>query len=292
MIRLSKQNSYHSLDSQNISEAPSSYGLNAGEISSSTNSYNSIDNHSTSEPQTLCEGNMSSRDGERNKSGKVDRERWNELNSEFSELNERSWNDFTHNKTTPEQFATDFNGMLSSFLLSKPEFKRKVNDFYKHKVSKNESPLENAKNMKKTLIKKAKSPEATNEDRAEAAQALRNYDYLLKIKLETDKENKKKEEEKAYSRNFWKTAKDVTNGTFGKAEITPTFDKSTADKHYKGTYEKHVDVDKDNLKWFPDIEPPTVPYNMNAFRPSDIRKALGKKDKTSAPGYDDILYDS
>ena len=46
--------------------------------------------------------------------------------------------------------------------------------------------------MKKTLAKKAKSPGATHNDRVEAAQALRHYDYMLKIKLETDKENKKK----------------------------------------------------------------------------------------------------
>ena len=30
---------------------------------------------------------------------------------------------------------------------------------------------------------------------------------------------------------------------------------------------------------------------MKAFTPADIRKALGKKDKTSAPGYDDIIYE-
>ena len=28
---------------------------------------------------------------------------------------------------------------------------------------------------------------------------------------------------------------------------------------------------------------------MNAFKPLDIRKALGKKYKTSAPGYDNII---
>ena len=30
---------------------------------------------------------------------------------------------------------------------------------------------------------------------------------------------------------------------------------------------------------------------MTAFTPADVRKALGKKDKSSAPGYDDIIYE-
>ena len=61
--------------------------------------------------------------------------------------------------------------------------------------------------MKKTLAKKAKSPGATHNDRVEAAQALQHYDYMLKIKLETDKENKKKE----------KRTK-LTTETFGKLQ--------------------------------------------------------------------------
>ena len=287
----SQPNSYHSIDNQNTSENLLAYDLITGVTSINQISCNSIDSQSTSEAQLSYEEEISSRGREVDNNGKVDKQRLNQLNSEFAELNEPSWKDFTNSKTTPEQFATDFNAMLSSFLLSKPEFKRKVNNYFKHKESKNDSPLEKAKDMKKTLAKKAKSPGATNIDRVQAAQALQHYDYMLKIKLETDEENKKREEDKAYNRNFWKTAKDVTNGTFGKTAIAHTYNKCTADKHYKGTYERHEVVDKDNLKWFPDIEPPKVPYNMCAFKPSDIRKALGKKDKTSAPGYDDILYE-
>ena len=50
-------------------------------------------------------------------------------------------------------------------------------------------------------------------------------------------------------------------------------------------------IDFDKLNWFLKVEAPKVSYNMNAFKPSDIRKALGEKDKSSAPGYDDIIYE-
>ena len=91
---------------------------------------------------------------------------------------------------------------------------------------------------------------------------------------------KEREVNKAYIRNFWKTAKDVTNGTFGQAEKTPTYNKSTADKHYSKTYETHEEIDFNKLGWFPDVEPPKLAYNMNPFKPIDIRKALSKKNKT------------
>ena len=56
-------------------------------------------------------------------------------------------------------------------------------------------------------------------------------------------------------------------------------------------YESEVQIDPEKLQWFPEVEKPTVEYNMSPFKPSDIKKALGKKDKTSAPGYDYIIYE-
>ena len=49
-------------------------------------------------------------------------------------------------------------------------------------------------------------------------------------KLQTEKNVAKmtQEEEKAYTKYFWSTAKLVTNGTFGKPTLESAFDKSTA----------------------------------------------------------------
>ena len=49
-------------------------------------------------------------------------------------------------------------------------------------------------------------------------------------------------------------------------------------------------IDPTKLVWFPKVELPQSPYNMCAYRPKDIKEALFKKNKTSAPGNDDILY--
>ena len=206
-------------------------------------------------------------------------------------MNKESWIQFSHGKSAPEQYATDLSECLISFLQSKPEFKKKVNEFFRHKKTTKATPLEDAAEVKKKLLKKVKSPNATESDRARADQAVRNHNELLKLKIQKDKEQTAMEENKAYVRNFWKTAKDITNGTFGQPTKTPTFDKSTADKHYSETYEKETEIDFEKLGWFPELEPPKVEYNMNPFTPADIKKALGKKNKTSAPGYDDIIYE-
>ena len=82
--------------------------------------------------------------------------------------------------------------MLISFLQSKPEFTKKVTEFYKHKKTTNATALEEATEEKKKLLKLAKSPNATEDDRARADQAVRNHNTLLKLKIQKDKEHKKK----------------------------------------------------------------------------------------------------
>ena len=127
----------------------------------------------------------------------MDKHKWNQYNNEVRDITENSWKELTQGKTTPEQFATDFNAMLASFLISKPEFQKEVHTYFKHKPPSGKSPLEEAKEIKKKLIKKAKSPEATEEDRGQASQAIRNYDYQLKLEGLRQKEKRTREETKA-----------------------------------------------------------------------------------------------
>ena len=108
------------------------------------------------------------------------------------------------------------------------------------------------------------------------------------LKLEKEKELAKltKEEEISYRKDFWKTAKNVTNGTFGKQMSGPTFEKTTADQHYKDKYEKPVNIDVNKLNWFQEVNPPTIKYNLSPYTPKDIKHALYKKCSNSAPGED------
>ena len=70
----------------------------------------------------------------------------------------------------------------------------------------------------------------------------------------------------------------------------PTYNKDTANSHYKNKYEKDVPINFEDLSWFPNVEAPTVNYNMNPYTPRDVRQALYKKCNCSAPGEDDIVY--
>ena len=66
------------------------------------------------------------------------------------------------------------------------------------------------------MNKKAKQQDATPQDMSDANQAVRMYNYLKKIEREKESITQAKKEEKEYTKNFWKTAKNVTNSTFGK----------------------------------------------------------------------------
>ena len=190
---------------------------------------------------------------------------------------------------TPEQYVTDLNGMLASFLESKAEFQKETKEFFTHNPPK-EKKLEEMRKLKVELNKKAKSKDATNEDKANARQSNRAYSHLKKVNKEQEEVAEKKRQEKCYKENFYKTARDVTNGVFGQPESKPIFTKTTADLFYKNKYETPVEVDLDKLDWFPNVEKPSTPYNVSPYTPKDIRKALKKKDKYSAPGFDDIVY--
>ena len=116
------------------------------------------------------------------------------------------------------------------------------------------------------------------------------YNYMVKLKQERDLTKRCQDEEKSYKKDFWTTARDVTNGTFGKPRSKPTFDEGTANQHYKDKYEKEVSIDLEGLSWFPKVEAPTRQYNLSAYTPKDIKHALYKKSNSSAPGEDGIVY--
>ena len=116
------------------------------------------------------------------------------------------------------------------------------------------------------------------------------YNYLLKLNKEKEELRLAKEEEKAFRNDFWGTAKSVTNGTFGKTNQGPTYGKDTEDKYYKDKYQKPVDITREDLSWFPNVEKPLVPYNLQPYTPRDIKYALYKKFNSSAPGEDGIVY--
>ena len=99
-----------------------------------------------------------------------------------------------------------------------------------------------------------------------------------------------REQERQYKRNFHKFAKDVVNGSYGKESLEPTYSESTAFNYYKDKYSKEVQIDLNKLDWFPKVQPPSIPYNLEPYTAEDVREALKSKNQKSSPGDDQILY--
>ena len=219
----------------------------------------------------------------------LDKEAWNKIDSEFMQLDQNSWDRLKNKIVEPEQYIEELNTMLAGFLESKDEFKFKTKQFFKH-VQTNTDSLDEIKEQKNELNKRAKQKDATEEDKFAAREANRFYNYLLKLKKEKDRTRLAIEQEKSYKKDFWKTARNVTNGTFGDATSAPTFDKPMADQYYKNKYERTVPINTDDLNWFPKVEAPSVQYNLDPYKPKYIKQALFKKCNSSAPGEDGIVY--
>ena len=215
---------------------------------------------------------------------------WEYFNTEVSTLNKESWYTFKKGITTPEQYISDLNGMLASFLESNAEFQKEAKQYYKHNPI-NSDPLEQMRKEKYSLNKQAKKPNASETIKEQARQSIRAYSHMLKVHKEKKEESLKRQQDKSYRTEFWKTAKNVTNGIYGIPESAPTYNKAIADEFYKNQYENPIKVNLDKLDWFPSVEPPKVPYNLSAFKPKNIKSALAQKDKKSSPGYDGIVYE-
>ena len=191
----------------------------------------------------------------------LSKEAWEEIDTEFTNLNKESWNKFRTRKEEPEDFIKDLNTTLAEFLQTKPEFQHETKEFFK-KCDKKSDNIEDMRKKKNILNKKAKERDATDEDKQKACEAVRMYNYMSKLQKERDLTKIDQDQEKAYRKDFWTTARDVTNGTYGKQKSKPTLIKCTADLHYKDKYEKEVPIDLEGLSWFPQVEAPTTQYNL------------------------------
>ena len=88
--------------------------------------------------------------------------------------------DLAKGNSSPEQFVTHFSDELSNFLESKTEFQEETKAYFKHNPTKT-SNVEEARKIKIALNKKAKEPEATYEDKANAKQSIRIHNHLMKL---------------------------------------------------------------------------------------------------------------
>ena len=96
--------------------------------------------------------------------------------------------------------------------------------------------ISDARKPKTALDKKARQKDETEKDRTLACQALRHYNFLLKEEREKSESKEIKEQEKAYTKNFFKFAKETTNGTYGRPTVSPSYTRDTANTYYREKY--------------------------------------------------------
>ena len=92
-----------------------------------------------------------------------------------------------------------------------------------------------------------------------------------------------------------KNSKDIVNGTFGKENNPPSYDKATADNFYSTAYSVPKEIDFAQLHWFPTLStapenPDFTSFNIEHFMPKDIKNILSNYIKLSAPGPCGVTY--
>ena len=217
-------------------------------------------------------------------------EKWEQINIDFSRKYNPIHVKLLKEEAKPADVAAQFNEMLADLLKSNSIVKNKIKKYFKHKAE-STTTIDEAKELKNKLKKKAQAPYANKEDKSNACEALRYYNLLLKKKNEKQETKEIKEQEKSYKKNFHKFAKETTKGTYNKPPVVPTFSKEEANQHYLSKYSTEVKIDLDQLSWFPDVLPPSTPYDLSPYTAEEITKALAKKNQVSAPGDDELLYE-
>ena len=62
----------------------------------------------------------------------LDKSIWDKYDKEFENTIEKEWNSFKKGKIMPEQFVSNLNSTLASFLESKEDFKEESKYFFQH----------------------------------------------------------------------------------------------------------------------------------------------------------------
>lgn len=220
---------------------------------------------------------------------KIEANTWSEYDLEFGKSFSPIHHDLASGDISPASAGILFNDMLTKFLESKQDLQEEAKHFFERNPQ-SVTKLNDARKLKNLLKKKSKQKDATEDDKKQAALALRHYNFLLKCQKNQNSENEIKQQEKAFKKNFHKFAKETTNGTYGQPSVSASYSRELANAYYPQKYSTPVTIDPALLSWFPSVSQPSIPYNLSPYTPKDIKQALFKKSPSSAPGDDQIIY--
>jgi len=147
---------------------------------------------------------------------------------------------------------------------------------------------------KNRLRKKAFAADATDDDRMKWKQCLKAYN-VLRNKFALIKEQRLiRFHETLYAKDFWDFAKRATNGNLDNEPVQPSFSKEDADEYYLNKYGSFIPP-RENMDWCPKVEVNPgdanfFPFQMDPFKPHDIKNILKRRNLRSAPGPDGLTY--
>jgi hypothetical protein len=103
---------------------------------------------------------------------------------------------------------------------------------------------------------------------------------------------KKMFQERSYWRNFYNYAKEAAAGTIGGGGDSPKFPVEVANRYYPEKYQVPVRLQRGPLSWFPYLPEERFghAFDMSPITPCLVRRVLGSKKATSAPGPDELMY--
>ena len=149
--------------------------------------------------------------------------------------------------------------------------------------------------LKKSLRKEAFKDGGNTEKQKAFHECLKALSELKKRERHDAQMKTTAHQEKLFHKNRFQLARNAVNDSLNKESIQPTFTKAMADQYYPATYSQPKQINLPDLHWFPpQLSSPDSetfqPFDNSPIRPRDVRKALAKANKNSAPGPDGITY--
>ena len=199
--------------------------------------------------------------------------------------------DLGSNIVSPKVAANSFVDIVTEYFQEQNEFlENQTNQMY---IEHEPKTLTQARKRKNLLRKKAFGKNATKEDREAFKLAIKTISYLKNKTKKHRDEKSRAHLEKRFRDNFYDFSKKVCNGSLHEKSPRPTFSQMEADEYFCTKYSVPNVIDLTSLNWFPYVNVNSENYqsfDMNSFKPKDVKNVLKRKKARSAPGDDGLMY--
>jgi hypothetical protein len=189
--------------------------------------------------------------------------------------------------------SDSFTSALCGYLRSNRSFVRDVKKDRRRK-SVNNATVEAARKEKNWLKKVALRRDSTSRNRRDFYKVIRSHCRLKQIHEQAHKEKDAMFQEWSYCRKFYNYVKEAVAGTIGGGGDSPQFSVEVTNTYYPEKYQVPVRLQQGPLSWFPYLPEKKFghAFDISPVTPSLVRKVLGSKKATSAPGMGDRHFEN